>query len=163
MAQADTGVSSRVAFSDSIKVVGTSTSSGHAAITRMALRTEESSAQMTVEVALRMRNFSDLQNRVSQGEQISSTEMDATYYPTKADHEGVRAWIESQGLKVSRTDDDRLAIFATGSVDTVARAFQVTFGRVAKDGGEYTSATTTPSLPSEQAAPSSVFTGFNLT
>jgi len=106
---------------------------------------------MPFEVALRMRDFSGLQGRIARGEQISNGEMQAKYFPLAADHERVRQWLLGQGLAVTRTDDNHLAIFGRGSVDAVARAFQVAFARVAKGGAEYTSAVSAPSLPADIA------------
>jgi len=107
---------------------------------------------MTFEVALRMRNFDELQARVARGEFISNAEKAASYFPTAADHDAVVRWLKGQGLTVTRTDDNRLAVFGRGTVDAVARAFQVTFARVATDEGEFTSAVTAPSLPADIAA-----------
>jgi hypothetical protein len=77
--------------------------------------------------------------------------MEALYFPAAADHQRVVDWLKSQGLTVTRTDANRLAVFAQGSVSTLAQAFQVTFARVRADDGEYTSAITAPSLPPEVA------------
>ena len=72
------------------------------------------------------------------------------YFPLAADHDRLVQWLKAQGLEVTRTDENRLAVFGRGPVDLVAQAFQVSFARVvAADGGEYTSAVTAPSLPTE--------------
>ena len=124
-----------------------------AAISRRVLRTEERSAGMAFEVALRMRSFDELQARVARGEQLGPSEMAAKYYPLAADHDRLVQWLRAQGLEVTRTDENRLAVFGRGSVDAVSAAFQVTFARVtAADGGEFTSAVTAPSLPTELSA-----------
>ncbi len=107
---------------------------------------------MSFEVALRMRNFADLQARLARSETISRAEMAATYYPTAADHDAVVQWLRSEGLTVTRTDDNRLAVFGRGSVTAVGQAFQVTFARVATDEGEFTSAITAPALPAGVAS-----------
>jgi sugar lactone lactonase YvrE len=109
---------------------------------------------MSFEVALRMRNFDEMQARIARGEQISDAEKQALYFPLPADHDRVVAWLKAQGLEVTRTDANHLAVFGRGSVDAVARAFQVTFARVSVSGlGEFTSAVTAPSLPPEVSAP----------
>ncbi len=146
------GSRTRVTFANSVRPVATTVQAGHANISRMALRADETSAPITVEVALKMRHLGDLQARIGQGELISDAEMDSTYFPTEEDHARVLAWVQSQGLSVTRTDRNRLAIFAKGSVAQVAQAFEVTFARVARDGREYTSAVSTPSLPSDISA-----------
>ncbi|MFI5336137.1 MAG: protease pro-enzyme activation domain-containing protein [Opitutales bacterium] len=138
-------------FSHSIKSVDTVPRVGHPAVTRLMMTAGETSAQITVEVALRMRNFAELQGRLARGELIPGAEMAANYYPTQGDHDRVVLWIQSQGLTVTRTDDNHLAVFATGSVTQLAQAFQVQFARVASNGSEFTSAITAPSLPSDLA------------
>jgi sugar lactone lactonase YvrE len=147
-------VPDRAAFAGSIREIPSSSAGGtHAAtISRMVLNADEHSATLTFEVALRMRAFDGLQARVARGEQIGAAEMAAKYFPLAADHDRVVQWLKSQGLEVTRTDDNRLAIFGRGTVDAVAQAFQLTFARVAAaNGTEYTSAITAPSLPVEIA------------
>jgi hypothetical protein len=145
---------SRKAFPDSIRQVPATASALHQAfITRTVLTAAETAAVMPFEVGLRMRNFDELQARIAKGEVISDAEKAQRYFPLAADHEQVVAWLQSQGLEVTRTDANHLGIFGRGSVDAVAKAFQATFARVtAAAGGEYTSAITAPSLPADLAA-----------
>jgi len=141
----------RTTFHDSVREVAAA--GGNATITRSTLYASESAATMTFEVALRMRNFDELQARVANGEVISVAEKEEKYFPLAADHEKLVAWLKAQGLGVTRTDANRLAVFAQGSVEAVAKAFQVTFARVkASDGLEFTSAVTAPSVPAEISA-----------
>jgi sugar lactone lactonase YvrE len=141
---------SRVAFPGSIKEVSAASSGKGPKISRTVLRVDERASPITFEVALRMRSFAELQARIAAGEQIAPAEMAAKYFPLAADHDRLVQWLKSQGLQVTRTDPDRLAVFGIGSVDAVASAFQVTFARVADtDGNEYSSAITAPSLPPE--------------
>ncbi len=141
-------VSDRVVFAGSIREVSEGAVNVHKpAISRRLLSTSEHAAGLTFEVALRMRNFDELQARIARGELIGQPEMAAQYYPLPADHDRVVDWLREQGLEVTRTDSNRLAVFGRGSVDAVARAFQVDFARVAAADGEFTSAVTAPSLP----------------
>jgi sugar lactone lactonase YvrE len=145
----------RVAFAGSITEVPPAATGGRrtAVISRAVLRADERSAEMSFEVALRMRSFDELQARVARGEQIAPSEMEAKYFPLAADHDRLVRWLKTQGLEVTRTDGNRLAVFGRGSVDAVSAAFQVTFARVtAADGAEFTSAVTAPSLPAELSA-----------
>jgi sugar lactone lactonase YvrE len=113
----------------------------------------ENAAPMAFEVALRMRNFDELQARIATGEVISVAEKEDKYFPLAQDHDRLVAWLKAHGLEVTRTDDNRMAVFGRGSVDAVAKAFQVTFARVkASDGLEFTSAITAPSVPAEISA-----------
>jgi hypothetical protein len=144
----------RVVFGGSIREVSEGAADVHKpTISRRVLSTAEHSAGLTFEVALRMRNFDELQARIARGEQISPSEMAARYYPLQGDHDRVVLWMQGQGLEVTRTDANRLAVFGRGSVDAVARAFQVDFARVSATDGEYTSAVTAPSLPADVSAP----------
>jgi hypothetical protein len=145
----------RVAFPGSIKEVpsalkGTGRSP---VVSRLALRDSENASAMNFEVALRMRNFDELQARIARGEQIPRAEMEAKYYPLEADHDRLVAWLKAQGLEVTRTDSNRVAVFVRAPVATVAQALQVNFARVmAGDGREFTSAISSPSLPSDLSA-----------
>ncbi len=122
-----------------------------ARILRMALSADETTAPMDVEVALRMRNFAELQARVARGEIISREEMSAKYFPLAADYEAMAAWLTAQSLTVMRDDTMRLSLFARGTISQLRQAFQVDFARVTYEGTEYTSAVTAPSLPAALA------------
>lgn len=122
-----------------------------ARILRMALSADETAAPMEVEVALKMRNFAELQARVARGEIIPREEMAAKYFPLAADYEAMTAWLTAQGLTVTRDDTMRLSLFARGTVSQLRQAFQVDFARVTYEGAEYTSAVTAPSLPAALA------------
>ena len=140
---------SRSTFGESIVAVTSVAAAGRPRLTRLALSPDETSATLKVEVALKMRSFPELQARVAAGELIPAAEMEAKYFPTQADHDRVLLWLQSQGLTITRTDPNRLAIFATGSIETLSNAFEVTFGRVSTAAGEVTSAVTAPTLPTE--------------
>jgi len=146
---------SRTLFPDSIRAVPGAAASAPAAattVTRTVLRPAEASASMDFEVGLRMRNFDELQARIAKGEVISDAEKAQKYFPLASDHDRVAAWLQAQGLAVTRTDPNHLGIFGRGSVDAVGRAFQATFARVAdRTGREFTSAVTAPSLPADLA------------
>ena len=153
-AGAATYLGGRTVFPDSVKGVAAAVPglSRAGAMTRSVLRSDERAAPISFEVGLRMRSFGELQARVAAGEQIGRQEMEAKYFPLAADHDRVLAWLKAQGLEVTRTDANRLAIFGRGSVDAVAAAFQATFARVTDEaGGEHTSAVSAPSVPVEIA------------
>jgi hypothetical protein len=120
-------------------------------IRRTALTSAERAAPMRFHVALRMRNFEELQARVARGELIPRAELDARYLPLAAEHDRVVRWLEAEGFEITRTDDTRLGVFARGTVDRVAQSFRTTFNRIVHDGADYTSAVTAPSLPASLA------------
>ena len=117
----------QVVLSDSIKTVELAPQAGpvnphRPYISRSALTADESAASMEFEVALKMRNFSELLARVTRGERISPQEMVARYEPVAADYEAVAAWIRSQGLTITRQDGNHLAIFARGTISQIQAA-----------------------------------------
>ena len=117
-------------------------------VSRSSLTSAETSAPMTFEVALKMRNFSALQARISRGERIPAQEMAATYEPSAVDYQKVVAWLRGEGFTVVRQDSHHMAVFVRGKVSQVASSFKVDFARVTSDGKDYTSAVTAPSVPS---------------
>lgn len=141
----------RTAYAESVKEVAATPIAAARAprISRTVLRADELSSTMTVEIGLRMRNFDEMQARIARGELISPAEKEARYFPLAADHDRVVRWLQAQGFEITRTDDNRLAVFARAQVDTIGKALQVSFARVASVDGEFTSAVTAPSLPSD--------------
>ena len=120
-------------------------------ISRQALTAAEANSAMEFEVALKMRNFAELQARVNGGEHISPAEVAEKYEPLPADYRAVADWLTSQGFKITHQSPNHLAIFASGKVSQVGQAMQVTFARVTSEGKEYTSAVTAPNVPSNLA------------
>ncbi len=129
-----------------------------ATLVRNDLTQPESETSMEFSVALQMRDFSGLKERIARNEVISPQEMAAKYFPTEADYARVANWLATQGFSVKPATSDRLSIFATGTVAQIERILGTKFGRVNMAGSEYTSALTPPSLPGEIA---SVVIGIN--
>ncbi len=144
----------RMTLTHSIAAVATNASGGskQAFIARSTLSAGECAASMPFEVALAMRNFSELEARLAHSEIIAPEEMQARYLPLAADHDQIVRWLQSEGLTVTRTDANHLAVFVQAPVAEVARVFQVTFARVVAEGAEFTSAISAPSIPSKLAA-----------
>ena len=141
---------STVALPDSTKpVAATAPAAGDRRpfVSRSTLTSAETSARMSFEVALKMRDFAGLQARISRGEHVSQQEMAATYEPSASDYATVVAWLKGAGFTIVRTDPHHVAIFASGTVRQIATAFGVSFARVTADGQDYTSAVTAPSVP----------------
>jgi kumamolisin len=155
-------VTAEVALPDSVRPVDTSAPSSADShkpwIKRAALKPEETDATMRFEIALKMRNFAELQARVARGERIPSKEMAAKYEPLASDYQAVAAWATHEGFTITRTDSHHVGLFLRGRVSRVQKALGVSFARVAADGEEYTSAITAPSVP---AAFSPLLVGIN--
>lgn len=146
-----------VVLGDSIKPVAVAPASGPVKlrrpyISRATLKAGEATAMMTFEVALKMRNFADLQARVDKGEHVSSQEMVAKYEPLATDYQAAVDWLTSQGFTIVRQDSHHMAIFVRGNVNQIAQALKVNFARVTSEGKEYTSAVTAPSMPANIAS-----------
>ena len=120
-------------------------------VTRTALKSEETAANMDFEVALKMRNFSELESRVSKGEQIPLPEMVTKYQPLAADYQSVVDWLTGQGFKITDRDKNHLAVFVRGTVGQIQQALQVKFGRVQMENQEYTAAVSAPNVPADVA------------
>jgi hypothetical protein len=145
-----------VQFDNSVKPLKTWTQPGppdsnHAWITRSTLTAQETAETMDFEVALKMRNFAELQARVARGERISAQEMEAKYDPSPTDVKAISDWLTSQGFALTRHDTNPLALFARGTVDQIQKAMGVSFAKVSYEGKTYTSATTAPSVPASLA------------
>ena len=146
-----------VVLKNSFRTVETWTQPGtpgahHPWVTNASLTSSETAATMDFEVALKMRNFSELQARLVKGERISSQEMEAKYDPLPSDEKAMVNWLTSQGFTITRQDSNHLAIFAHGRLTQIRQAMQVNFGRVSYEGKTYTSAITAPSLPASLSA-----------
>jgi kumamolisin len=120
---------------------------------RSELTLAESEATIEFSVALKIRDFNELEERIGKGETISLDEMAAKYYPTAADHKAVVDWLIAWKFAVTPPEKYDLSVFASGSVAQIERAFGTKFGRVMFAGVEFTSALIAPSLPGAVAGP----------
>jgi len=148
---------SRTILSGSIREIpaaGTVPAAGQqeATILRRALSPAENDETMEFEVALQMRNFPELQQRLGHGELIAAAEMTDKYYPLETDYQAVANWLTGQGFTITLREANRLAIFARGTVWQISQAFQVTFARVSFENAEYTSAISAPGVPAALAS-----------
>ena len=139
----------RTQFPESILETGATMSALSPVVTagprfaRRLLRDEEAAKVMTFEVAFRMRNQEELQQRVSRGGIVSTEEKAAKYFPADADYQAVIDWLTAEGLTITRRSENRLTLFISGTVSQIAKSFRTTFARVAAGGTEYSSAIST--------------------
>ncbi|MBV8223680.1 MAG: S8/S53 family peptidase, partial [Verrucomicrobia bacterium] len=143
--------SSQVAFQSSVVQVPTQPTPKGAVLVRNVLTPDETQSTIDFAVALKVRDLDALKERIARNEVISADEMAAKYFPTAADYARVAQWLASQGFSIKPATQDRLTIFATGTVAQIQQSFGTKFGRVNMAGVEYTSALTAPSLPGELA------------
>ena len=147
----------RVTFAGSIRQVAPAgpqfASGASATLVRSELTQTESEATIDFSVALKIRDFTELEERIGKGEIISLDELAAKYYPMAADHKRVVDWLIAQGFAVTSVEKYDLSVFASGSVARIERAFGTKFGRVMFAGVESTSALIAPSLPAAVAGP----------
>jgi kumamolisin len=141
----------RITFAGSIKEVPAAespiASGASPTLVRIGLNQAQAEATLDFSVALKMRDFAELQARVSAGEIISLDEMAAKYFPTAAEYKTVVDWVTTQGLAVKGPNKYNLSVFASGTVAQVELAFGTDFGRVKFAGVEYSSALSSPSVP----------------
>jgi kumamolisin len=122
-------------------------------VVRSQLTAAEKLQSIDFAIALKMRNFAELQQRIANGESLSIEEMSARYFPTSADVESIRKRLTAQGFEVLPAGPHELSIFARGTITQLEQVFGVRFGRVQFAGEEHTSAITAPSLPADIAGP----------
>jgi kumamolisin len=121
-------------------------------VVRSQLTNNELQENIRFSIALKMRNFAELQDRVSMHELIPLDEIRDKYFPAPSDVANVRQWLISQGFQVEPPVPYEFSVFASGSVAQLQRVFGSTFARVQFRGEEHTSAITAPSLPANIAS-----------
>ncbi len=141
-------VEERTTFAESIGEVPAA-----AVPTIQPLAAPDSEAAADFSVALRMRNFAQLRERIARGETIPPEEMDRTYLPLAKDYDATKQWLQSQGFTIVQEDASRLSIFARGTAAQVEKSLQTKVVRVTVKGIKYSAASTAPSLPASVAAP----------
>jgi kumamolisin len=142
----------QITFSESVVGFPSGSNRKAAALVRSELTQAESEATIEFSVALKMRDFAALKERIANHEIISPEEMAAKYLPSESDYTKIVAWLTKQGISVKPAGQYRLSIFASGTVAQIESIFGTKFGRVNVAGFEYTSALTAPSLPGEIGA-----------
>jgi len=120
-------------------------------VVRTALTPQELDTAMRFNLTLRLTDLDELKARIAKGEVLSRAQLE-DYLPGKEDYGEVRAWLESQGFKITLDAATRHAVFAEGASSRVAAAFGVTLARVATADGEFTSAISAPQIPDAVAA-----------
>ena len=144
----------QITFSESIAGLSPGTNQKAAAtLVRSQLTQAESEATIEFSVALKMRDFAALKERIVKNEIISPDEMAAKYLPAPGDYAKIVTWLTKQGISVKPAGRYSLSIFASGTVAQVEHIFGTKFGRVNTADSEYTSALSAPSLPADIGAP----------
>ena len=99
------------------------------------------------QVALKLRNFNELQDRLAAGQQVAYPELEQQYLPTEQDYDSVVTWLRGEGLTIERTVQDRMTVAAGGTVASVSRALGASFTHIVSEGQEYVSANSAPKAP----------------
>jgi kumamolisin len=107
--------------------------------------------KMEFSVALQMRNFPELQQRVARGEIIPHDELERTYLPLENDYAAIVKWLADEGFTITQTDPNRLCVFASGTIAQIQKSLAVQLAQVTVDGVDYRAAHTEPSLPARLA------------
>jgi hypothetical protein len=117
---------------------------------RIALTQGELAAKMRLQFSLGLRDRQELERRVERGEILSRAALEA-YLPKASDYSKVRDWLIKHGFEIELDANTRHAIFVRGSNALISSVLGVKMARVLTVDGEFTSATTPPSLPEEIA------------
>jgi kumamolisin len=115
-------------------------------LARQVLTDSEQQEAVQFHLELKLQHFEELQSRIAKGSVLQGAELEA-YLPSADAYSALKSWLLAQGFTVTLESRFRNALFARGTVQQAATAFQTTFGRVATSDGEFTSALIDPSLP----------------
>ncbi len=127
-------------------------SCGPGTLVRTTLKADELAAPHRARFVLKLRHFSELRDRIEQGETVSIAEMQARYFPTPEAWKTVAAWANAHGYTVEDEDATHLTVFARAAVAQVQKTLQVHFSRIlAADGQEFTASGDMPVVPAELA------------
>ena len=108
---------------------------------------------MEIEIPLRMRNYPRLVEKIAREKIISQAVLEKDFLPSAGDYELVKKWLVSEGFEITKTDPNRLAVFARGTIAQIQKSLQVEMVNVTVNGRDYRAAHTHPSLPREIATP----------
>ena len=86
------------------------------------LAAPELAVTLDFSVALRMRDFAQLQARIARGEIISPEEMERTYLPLPDQYAALKKWLQAEGFTVVQEDPSRLSIFVRGTLSQIGKA-----------------------------------------
>jgi len=111
----------------------------------------DSSAIVRLEIALRGRNFSELQARLAAGESITHREMAERYLPRPAEYAAVERWARFHKLTVRSTDTTNLLLEVEGSAAQVEAAFDVKLVQATIEGRRVIVTRNAPHLPASLA------------
>lgn len=105
-------------------------------------------------VALKLRDFGQMQARIERGETISRDELERVHLPLQGDYDAVVRWLTGEGFLITRDDPSRLVVYARGTLAQVQQSLQVHMVTVTANGGiNYSAVDTAPSLPLSIATP----------
>ena len=105
-------------------------------------------------VAMRLRDYPQMRERIARGEIISRDELNHAYLPLQDDYDAVVRWLTGEGFVITRDDPDRLVVYAQGTLTRIRQSLRVHLVTVTANGGiNYHAADTAPSLPLSIATP----------
>ena len=108
-------------------------------------------APVHFQVALKLRNFGQLQDRLAAGQQVAYPELEQEFPPTEQDYGSVLAWLRGEGLDDRAHGPGSHDVAAGGTVASVSRALGVSFTHIISEGQEYVSANSAPKAPAALA------------
>lgn len=108
-------------------------------------------ANVSFEVALKLRDYDALAASNQAGKVMSYAEMKARHLPTAEAYDRVLNFLIDRGVHIDSKADDRMTIEASAPAAVVARALGVHFSTVMSEGRQYVAADSAPVVPASIA------------
>jgi len=124
--------------------------------------------QLSITVSLKLRNKDALKQKIEtahtnhkSGRIVSDAEMTANYSPDSTTHSKLLNYLTSNGLTVTKTYGNHMAIQVSGSASAVEKAFNVSLNNYTDNGTSFYANSTEPQLPSDIASSVESIDGLN--
>lgn len=122
-----------------------------AAVTAKVPGSAQLADSMEFEIALRMRDYPKLVDKIGRNKRISHAELEQSHLPLAVDYEVLVKWLKAEGFTITETDPDHLSVFVRGSIAQIQESLQTEMVEVNMEGRSYHAARTHPSLPRQVA------------
>jgi kumamolisin len=130
--------------------------------------TVDPTQQLSITVSLKLRNKDALKERIKtahanhkSGKIVSDVDMVTNYSPDSNTHNKLLNFLTSNGLTVTKTYGNHMAIQVSGSASAVEKAFNVSLNNYTDNGTSFYANSTEPQLPSDIASSVESIDGLN--
>jgi len=118
----------------------------------------EPDKQLDLTVSLKFRNKDDLKQKINKarnagvsGRVMSDQDLEDRYLPDPNAHDKVVDFLTTNGLKITKIYNGRMAIQVSGTAQEIEKAFNVSISYFSESGNEFFANSTQPELPEEIA------------